>query len=146
MRVARWQEGLAVCPGKGIKSVAAALRQKLRWIGREAGSGARQCLDELFEDRDKPRREARDHRGVAEAIRCGWADVGVCVRLVSEDAGLEFLSVRDETYDLCFATEAVDDPRIEALIAAVRSESYRRLLGELPGYDTRHAGELEKVT
>jgi molybdate-binding protein/transcriptional regulator with XRE-family HTH domain len=146
LRVARWQEGLAVAPGKGIKSVAAALRQKLRWIGRETGSGARQCLDELFEDRDKPRREARDHRGVAEAIRCGWADVGVCVRLVSEDAGLEFLSVRDESYDLCFATDAVDDPRIEALITAVRSESYRRLLGELPGYDTRHAGELENVT
>lgn len=146
LRVARWQEGLAVAPGLGIKSVGAALRKKLRWVGREAGSGARQCLDELLENRDKPRREARDHRGVAEAIRCGWADVGVCVRLVSEDAGLEFLSVRDETYDLCFATASADDPRIQALIAAVRSEPYRRLLGELPGYDTRPAGELENVT
>ena len=145
LRVARWQEGLAVAPGKGIKSVRGALRQKLRWVGREAGSGARQCLDDLFENRDKPRREARDHRGVAEAIRCGWADVGVCVRLVSEDAGLEFLSVRDETYDLCFPTASVGDPRIQALIAAVRSESYRRLLGELPGYDMRQAGELEDI-
>jgi molybdate-binding protein/transcriptional regulator with XRE-family HTH domain len=146
LHVARWQEGLAVAPGLGIKSVGAALRKKLRWVGREAGSGARQCLDELLETRDKPRREARDHRGVAEAIRCGWADVGVCVRLVSEDAGLEFLSVRDETYDLCYPTASAEDPRIQALIAAVRSESYRRLLGELPGYDTRHAGEVEVVS
>jgi molybdate-binding protein len=128
-----------------IKSVGGALRKKLRWVGREAGSGARQCLDELLEYRDKPRREARDHRGVAEAIRCGWADVGVCVRLVSEDAGLEFLSVRDETYDLCFASAATGDRRIQALVAAVRSESYRRMLGELPGYDARQAGELEEV-
>ena len=145
LRVARWEEGLAVAPGRGIKSVGGALRQKLRWVGREAGSGARQCLDELFENREAPRREARDHRGVAEAIRCGWADVGVCVRLVSEDAGLEFLSVRDETYDLCIATASADDPRIQVLIAAVRSEGYRRLLGELPGYDARHAGELENI-
>ncbi|HLJ12076.1 MAG TPA: substrate-binding domain-containing protein [Planctomycetaceae bacterium] len=146
LRVARWQEGLAVAPGLGVQSVRGALRKRLRWVGREAGSGARACLDELLEDREKPRREARDHRGVAEAIRCGWADVGVCVRLVSDEAGLEFLSVRDETYDLCFASEAVDDARIKALINVVRSEPYRRLLGELPGYDTREAGELETVT
>jgi molybdate-binding protein/transcriptional regulator with XRE-family HTH domain len=143
LHVARWQEGLAVAPGLGIKSVRQALRKKLRWVGREAGSGARQCLDELLDAREKPRREARDHRGVAEAIRCGWADVGICVRLVSAEAGLEFLSVRDETYDLCFPTASAHDPRIEALMAAVRSESYRQMLGELPGYDTRHAGEVE---
>jgi molybdate-binding protein len=145
LTVARWQEGLAVAPGLGIKTIGGALRKKLRWVGREAGSGARACLDDLLERREKPRREARDHRGVAEAIRCGWADIGVCVRLVSEDAGLEFLSVRDESYDLCFASEFADDPRVEALIAAVRSDSYRRLLGELPGYDTRHAGEVEAI-
>lgn len=146
LRVARWQEGLALTPGLGIQTVGGALRKKLRWVGRETGSGARQCLDELLEDRETPRREARDHRGVAEAIRCGWADVGVCVRLVSEDAGLQFLGVRDETYDLCFSSESADDPRIQALVSAVRSESYRRLLGELPGYDTREAGELENIT
>ena len=67
------------------------------------------------------------------------------MRLVSEDAGLEFLSVRDETYDLCFATASAGDPRIQSLIAAVRSDPYRRLLGELPGNDTRHAGELENI-
>jgi molybdate-binding protein/transcriptional regulator with XRE-family HTH domain len=147
LRVARWQEGLALAPGLGIRTVAGALRKKkLRWVGRETGSGARQCLDELLEHRETPRREARDHRGVAEAIRCGWADVGVCVRLVSEDAGLQFLSIRDETYDLCFSSESSDDPRIQALVTAVRSESYRHILGELPGYDTEHAGEVESIT
>ena len=37
---------------------------------------------------------------MAEAVRCGWADVGVCVRLVSEEANLKFLSLRWESYDL----------------------------------------------
>ena len=145
MHVARWEEGVAVAPNLGIKTVTSALRKKLRWVGREPGSGARQCLDELFEDRAAPRLQARDHRGVAEAIRCGWADVGVCVRLVSEEAGLKFLSVRNETYDLCFPTDSEGDPRIKALLEIVRSESYRTLLSELPGYEVAQAGELERV-
>ena len=57
-------------------------RADLRWVGREDGSGARQCLDELLGGRRKPpRRLASDHRGVAEAVRSGWADAGVCLRL-----------------------------------------------------------------
>ena len=71
--------------------------------------------------------------------------MGVCVRLVSADAGLEFLSVRDETYDICFSSESAGDPRVQALIGVVRSEAYRRQLGELPGYDTRQAGEWEDI-
>lgn len=145
LHVARWQEGIAVSPSAGVSSVQQALRQDLRWVGREPGSAARECLDELLENRSPPRRTARDHRGVAEAIRSGWADAGVCVRLVSEEAGLKFLSVRDETYDLCFPTENERDPRIRALLETVRSESYRLLLGELPGYDVGATGEVEAV-
>jgi molybdate-binding protein/DNA-binding XRE family transcriptional regulator len=146
LHVARWQEGLSLGPGVDFTSVGDVLREKkLRWVGREPGSGAAQCIEELFESRELPRRQARDHRGVADAIRSGWADVGVCVRLVSEEAGLKFLGVRDETYDICFPTAVADDPRIAALIEAVQSETYRQLLGELPGYDTREAGQMDVI-
>lgn len=145
LHVARWQEGVALSPAARVTSIDQAIRQDLRWIGREIGSGARQCLDELLKGRSPPRRTARDHRGIAEAIRSGFADAGVCVRLVSEEAGLKFLNVREESYDLCFSTETERDPRIKALVEAVRSESYRRLLGELPGYDVAASGELEVV-
>jgi molybdate-binding protein/transcriptional regulator with XRE-family HTH domain len=145
LRIAHWQEGIAVARASGIRSIRAARRGKLRWVGREPGSGARQCLDELLESRPPPRRLARDHRGVAEAVRCGWADAGVCVRLASAEADLEFLQVREEAYDLCFPSSNEMAPRIRALIEVVRSRSYRRLLGELPGYDTARTGELERV-
>ena len=42
---------------------------------------------------------------MAEAIRAGWADAGVCLRLVSDQAGLDFLSIREEAYDLCFSAD-----------------------------------------
>jgi molybdate-binding protein/transcriptional regulator with XRE-family HTH domain len=145
LRVARWEEGIAFAPGVRVPSVRAAVDSNLRWVGREDGSGARQCLDELFGDHRPPRRLASDHRGVAEAVRSGWADAGVCLRLVSEEAGLEFLPVREETYDLCFPDRWEGDHRIQALLHVVRSQSYRRALGELPGYDSAETGELHRV-
>ncbi|MCA1684719.1 MAG: helix-turn-helix domain-containing protein [Planctomycetia bacterium] len=145
LRVAGWEEGIAFEPGRRFGSVGEAVRADLRWVGREAGSGARLCLDELFDGRRPPRRIARDHRGVAEAVRSGWADAGVCLRLAGEEAGLDFLGVRREAYDLCFPDALRDDPRLAALIHAVRSTTYRRLLGELPGYDSAGTGELRRV-
>ena len=65
------------------------------------------------------------------------------LRLASEEAGLDFLSVRLEDYDLVFGKSLQDDPRIQALIRVARSAAYRRLLGDLPGYDVAQTGELE---
>jgi molybdate-binding protein len=143
LRVARWEEGVAFRSQHEKSTLQSLLRQRLEWIGREPGSGAEQCQKQLLGSRRLPSRVARDHRGVAEALRSGWADAGVCVRLASEEAGLDFLSVRQEDYDLVFAKSAQDDPRIQALVRVVRSASYRRLLSDLPGYDAAHTGELE---
>jgi molybdate-binding protein/DNA-binding XRE family transcriptional regulator len=145
LRVAVWEEGVALTPGLGLPSVQAALSSRLRWVGREPGSAARQRLDDLLADRKPPRRIAHDHRGVAQAIRCGWADAGVCHRLVTEEAGLDFLAVEKETYDLCWPKLLDGDPRIQALLAAVRSHNYRDLLADLPGIDSRTSGELMTI-
>jgi molybdate-binding protein len=65
--------------------------------------------------------------------------------LVSEEAGLDFIRVRDEAYDLCLPADFKSDPRLRALVEAVRLANYRRLLGELPGYDSRETGTWERV-
>jgi len=145
LHLACWQEGIAIGSGLGVRSIREALKSGLRWVGREPGSGARQCLDELLGNQRPPRRMARDHRGVAEAVRCGWADAGVCLQLAGEEAGLQFLSVRKEAYDLCFSSSFQDDPRLRALLEVVRSRNYRGILGELPGYDCSRTGELEQA-
>ncbi len=146
VRVAAWQEGLSLASGSAVRTVRAALRSNLRWVGREQGSAARQCQDELLSHRSVPRRLARDHRGIAEAVRCGWADIGVCLRLASEEAGLNFITVREENYDLCYPIESESDSRIQSLLRALRAKSYRRDLGDLPGYDTAQTGEVVSVT
>jgi molybdate-binding protein/DNA-binding XRE family transcriptional regulator len=145
LQVSRWQEGIVVSSSSGIRTVQAALRSKLRWVGREPGSGARLCLDELLGHRPPPRRLALDHRGVAEAVRNGWGDAGVCLQLVGEEAGLQFLSAREEIYEVCFACEVENDPRIRALKDTVRFSSYRKLLEDLPGYDPSECGAMQTV-
>ena len=112
---------------------------------REPGSSARECLDELLV---KPRTSSRivlSHSAVAEVVRSGWAEAGVCVRICAEDAGLHFLPVRTESLDLCFPASIERDPRVQALIRLLRSRTYRHLIDELPGYDARRTGDLTSV-
>jgi molybdate-binding protein/DNA-binding XRE family transcriptional regulator len=145
LRFAIWDEGIAVQPSVSKSSVNAVVRSNLRWIGREPGAGARQCQDELLGDRREPRRTAKDHRGVAEAIRCGWADVGVCLRLVCEQAGLRFVHVRNEAYDLCFSASLESDIRLKKLIEVLRSTPIRRLFQSLPGYELAQTIETREM-
>ena len=145
LRIATWQEGIAMTANSGVRTVRAALRSQLKWVGREPGSGARRCLDHLLGNRPAPRRVARNHRGVVEAVQCGWADAGICVQLASAEAGLDFLPVQEEAYELCVPRSLRDDPRVQALMRVVRSVRYREMLGGLPGYDTAETGELRRV-
>lgn len=145
IRMANWQEGISFHPSRKANSACELLSARLRWVGREAGSAAYECQRQLLHDRPPPRRTARDHRGIAEAIRCGWADVGVCHRLVSEEAGLEFLPIREELFDLCIPQEQFTDPRILALVRVIRDFSYRKTLCEIPGITSHDTGEMEAI-
>ena len=146
LRVARWEEGVVVDPLLKVDSIGSALGSNLRWVGREEGSGARECLDQVLCGHSKPegyQYQALDHHGVAEIISTGWAQAGVCIRLSAEERGLRFLKVREENYDLCFSSAEESDPRIQTLLAVVSSASYREDLEQLPGYHTVSTGNLQ---
>jgi molybdate-binding protein/transcriptional regulator with XRE-family HTH domain len=145
LRLAEWEEGVTVAPGAGQKSIRALLRSNVRWIGREPGSGARRCLDELFGKPRPLRRLAGDHRGVADAVRLGWGDAGICLRLAAEEAGLEFLSLQWESYDLCYRIELEDDPRLKTLVSVLRNPAFTRSIAALPGYDAKNSGTVSTV-
>ena len=146
LRVAQWEEGLALDPSIKAGSVRAVLTEGLRWVGREEGSGSRQCLDRILGRRRKPKgyhHQALNHHGVVEAIRSGLAQAGVCVRLPAEEQGLHFLKVRKENYDFCFPAKTESDPVIRTLLSAVRSRTYQKDLEQLPGYHINQTGELQ---
>jgi molybdate-binding protein len=147
-RVATWEQGLALGQNVSVKSLNSARLSRLKWIGRERGSGARRCLDELLEGRRPAGYDimAADHNEVAQAVRIGLAEAGVCVRFTADEAGLGFVSLCTEAYDFCYRAELEEDPRLQAVLEALRSKRFRGALAELPGYDTLHAGEVSTVT
>lgn len=145
LRIAQWQEGIAVSPKAKLRSVGSVLKSKLTWVGRDADSAAGQCLQRLMDGRTLPQRMAQNHRGVAEAIQSGWAALGICHQLVADELGLDFLPVQEEAYDVCYHSAMAEDRRIKALITVVRSPAYRQLLQGLPGFDTSQTGTLSTV-
>jgi len=142
LRVAKWESGIALATDDRSRSAESVARRGLRWAARESGSAARECLDELLGKRQFTGREVDGHAAVAEAVRAGWAEAGVCVRFSADEARLNFLPVRTETLDLCFPAAFQHDPRIQALVRLLRNRACRRLISELPGYDARQTGEM----
>jgi len=145
LRSADWQEGVALATDDRSRSLQSIARVKRRWALREPGSGARECLDSLMGGKEARGRLVPGHMAVAEAVRAGWAEAGVCVRLAAEEAGLNFIPVQTEALDFCFSTDLTREPRVQALIRLLRSRAHRRLLSELPGYDARGTGELVRL-
>lgn len=145
--VARWESGIALARGLARRR-GSLERRRLAWVGREEGSGARRLLEEVLGTRRTANLAhiARDHSGVAATIAAGFAQAGPCVRLVAEEAGLDFVPVRRERYELCFRREDEDDPRLVELVRALRSRSLRRELAALPGYDSGPTGDLRTVS
>jgi molybdate-binding protein len=144
-RLARWETGLALAADDRSRSAEGVARRPLRWAARESGSAARECLDELLGSRRFTGREVNGHAAVAEAVRAGWAEAGVCVRYSADEAGLNFLPMRTEALDLCIPAAFQHDPRIQALVGLLRSRACRRLISELPGYDAQETGEISTL-
>lgn len=145
LRVAEWEEGIALPASNRSRSADSVVKASPHWAARESGSAARECLEELLNGRDFSGRQVDGHPGVAEAVRAGWAEAGVCLRFCAEEAGLNFLPVRSETLDLCFLGTQQNDPRVQALIRLLRSRHYRQLVSELPGYTARETGDIMAV-
>lgn len=147
VRLATWREGIALRPEgrRSLRTLSPERLRRVRWIVREPGSGARACLEELAADAGvklRPRRLSSDHRMTAALVRAGWGDAGACCELAAVEAGLDFVSVRREAYDLCFKLEELERPEMQALLRVLRSKEYRRILGDLPGYDCSETGEM----
>jgi molybdate-binding protein/DNA-binding XRE family transcriptional regulator len=145
LRVARWEAGLAHGASVRTRSVTALSRRVRQWAAREPGSAARESLEELLGGKTPAGRVVESHTGVTEAVRAGWAEAGVCVKVCAMEARLNFLPLQTEALDFCFHASLENDPRIQALIRVLRGRRYRQMLAELPGYDARLTGELGSV-
>lgn len=146
--LARWEAGLVLAAGnpKRVSRVAQLARKGLRFVGREAGSGARRLLESELKRADLPLQLARDaalqasgHLEVARAIALDAADVGIATRDAATAFGLAFVPLAEERYDLVVPRDDLDDPRFLRLFEVMTGALFRRELSAL-GYDVSQCG------
>ena len=149
--VARREQGLLLAPGnpKGLYSLPDVLAHGAKLAVRQAGAGAQMLLDTLLaraaaSPKDLRRLEPPCLTGpdLAAAIRDGNADCGIATRAAARSAGLDFVPLLWESFDLLMRQRSYFRPPIQALISFLRDIRLRQRATELTGYDPAPAGQI----
>ncbi len=149
--VSRREQGLLLAPGnpKGLQSVSDVLASGAQMAVRQTGAGAQLLLDALLaragaSPKDLRRRDPPCLTGpdLASAIRAGNADCGIATRAVAKAAGLDFVPLLWESFDLLMRQRSYFRPSIQALLGFVRDRRLRQRAAELTGYDPSPAGQI----
>ena len=125
----------------GIGSLADLTRRSVRFVNRQAGSGTRLFLDALLAaHRIRPaqiqgyRHEEFTHAAVAAMIASGAADAAFGIEAAAAQYGLSFVPLASERYFLALREPVAARPAVQALLHALQSRWFRRIIRALPGY------------
>ena len=150
-----WREqGLIVAAGNplGLNDIASVAAKRAKLALRPQGAGAQLLLLSLVAHAAlaldalatvKP--VAPTGPDIAQAIRAGRADCGIATRSVAQAAGLGFVPLTWERFDLAMRQRDYFLPGLQALFKFLRTEAFHARGRELTGYDTREAGDVRQV-
>jgi excisionase family DNA binding protein len=147
----RREQGLLVQPGnpKKLTSFSDVLTSGATMAVRQSGAGAQMLLEALLTQRgttlkDLPRLDPPCLTGpdLASAIRAGRADCGIATRAAGKAAGLDFVPLLWENFDLAMRQRCYFKPAIQALLKFISQPVFHQRAYELTGYDTTPAGAI----
>ncbi|MGI6856951.1 substrate-binding domain-containing protein [Mesorhizobium sp. 1B3] len=147
----RREQGLLLPPGnpKSLSSLADVLESGAKMAARQRGAGADMLLTKLLAQAgaaqsDLSRLEPACLTGpdLAAAIRTGEADCGIATHAAARAAGLDFVPLAWENFDLLMRQRTYFQPSIQALLRFLPQESFALRAAELSGYDTSSAGQI----
>ena len=151
---ARREQGLLVAPGnpQKLSDMASVAARRARIALRPTGAGAQLLLlallakAELAADALTPLKPpCPTGPDVAQAVRSGRADCGIATRAVAETAGLDFVSLLWERFDLVLRQRDYFMPGPQALFGFLRQGAFHERAAELGGYDTADSGRVRHV-
>jgi excisionase family DNA binding protein len=147
----RREQGLLLAPGnpKQLHSVADVLASGARMAVRQPGAGAQMLLEVLLRRAGAGRKEL--HRlepscltgsDLAGAVRAGKADCGIATRAAAKSAGLDFVPLLWENFDLLMRQRSYFKQSIQALTGFLGERRLKQRAAELGGYDTAPASQI----
>jgi excisionase family DNA binding protein len=149
--VVRREQGLVVARGnpKKLYSLQNVLECGAKTAVRQAGAGSQLLLEVLLKRaginlKDMHQRVPPCLTGpdLANAIRTGSADCGIATRAAARAAGLDFVPLAWESFDLLMRQRSYFCPAIQALIGFLRDGRVKQRAAELTGYDPSPAGQI----
>jgi putative molybdopterin biosynthesis protein len=151
---ARREQGLVVAAGNPLRlrDVAGIAARRARLALRPQGAGAQLLLLALIaragvalDDLVLVRPACPTGADVAQAVRAGRADCGIATRAVAQAAGLDFVPLTWEHFDLALRQRDYFQPGLQALFKFARSSTFRERAAELTGYDINETGDVRGV-
>ncbi|MFD0048418.1 substrate-binding domain-containing protein [Actinomycetes bacterium NPDC127524] len=124
-------------------------RDDVKIINREKGSGARILLDEQLRINKIPfsnikgyEHEETSHLSVASAVSSGIADAGVGIEKAAKIAGIDFIPLITEQYDLVILKTPKTEGLIHSVKAILSSMQFQSEVQSLGDYDTSQTGKI----
>lgn len=154
LTVAHRRLGLVTAPDnpKDIHGLPDLIKTGVRFINRQRGAGTRVWLDVQLrragiavEQITGYPEEAQTHSQVAQAIAENRADVGLAIESVAINWKLPFIPLLVEPYDLAIPAEVFHRPPVQALVNWLATDTARRAISSLGGYETGSAGRVRWV-
>jgi putative molybdopterin biosynthesis protein len=143
-------QGLLVGRGNplGLLSVKDLKRRQARVAVRPDGAGAQQLLLALLKRDGQTMRDlgqpliAPTGPDIAQAIRAGHADAGVATRAVASAAGLDFVPLYTERFDILMRQRDSYRPSLQTFLATIAKPAFIARAAELGGLDVALAGQV----
>jgi putative molybdopterin biosynthesis protein len=143
-------QGLVVTPGNPLQlaSVNDLKNKKVRVAVRPEGAGAQQLLQALL----KRNGLSLQHLGqplvaptgpdISQAIRAGHADAGIATRAVATAAGLDFLPLVTERFDILLRQRDSYRQPLQTFLSILSKPAFATRAAELGGIDVSNAGKV----
>lgn len=147
----RREQGVVVAQGNplGLSRVRDLANKNVRLAVRPAGAGAQLLLAALLHrEKVDPAKlnivspSCPTGSDIAQAIRNGHADCGIATRSVANAAGLDFVSLAWEQFDLVVSQREYFRPPLQAFLSFLKTPAMKRRAEDSGGYDIVHAGEI----
>ncbi|MBA2451204.1 MAG: GntR family transcriptional regulator [Chloroflexi bacterium] len=148
------EQGFLLRPGnpKRIQAPADLARPDVAVAARQRGSGTQVLLEHelrrigiTLEAVRTGDRAYATHLAVAGAVAEGGADVGLGIRGAARAYGLDFIPIATERYELAIPERLLDQPSVQAVLATLVDDDFRRTVHELGGYDVAETGRRRMV-
>lgn len=144
------EQGLLVTPGNplGLAGIADAVARSARIASRPDGAGAQQLLlgllkrDAIALTQIKQALIAPTGPDIAQAIRSGHADCGIATRSVATAAGVDFVPLLTERFDLLVRQRDSYRAPLQGFLALLRKPIFAERARELGGLEVSGAGEV----